>query len=301
MATGASEEYFFFVDDSGSKDWETPYAHDFTEHPPARTDVNLKFWRGNYFVMAGIHAARDTIAAINPVIYKAKKQCFGTKYVEIKSEWLRNPHQRKKRYLNPYSITEPTLRRFVEEDWYPIFERHTEEIQIQAFVLDKRFYFRKRGKVTPFQELVQVLFDRVELHPHARCEIVFDQMEADVRSERHDQGMVLKISRKELDLSSFCKRYSHMGIRFERSVSSNFLQLADTAAYNVYRQFVQHGDSWEGMDGDTLKEYAYFSRIEKNFYCVRGCVAGYGIVKVPDVKKKRWGPGDEAQKNPTSP
>jgi hypothetical protein len=158
----------------------------------------------------------------------------------------------------------------------------------------------KRSKNYVFKCAPTVLFDRVELHPHARCEIVFDQLEADIKSERHSQGMVLKISRKELELHSFMQKYSHTGIRFENSISSNFLQLADTAAYNVYRQFVQHGDSWEETDGDVLKEYAYFSRISKNFYCVNGRVAGYGIVKIPDTVKKRWGPG-KAQKNLTNP
>lgn len=126
-------------------------------------------------------------------------------------------------------------------------------------------------------------------------------MDADIKSEKHNQGTVLKISRKELNLNSFKKKYSHTGIRFEKSLISNFLQLADTTAYNVYRQFVQHGDSWEGADGNTLKEYAFFSRITKNLYCVNGCVAGYGVVKIPDTKKKRWGVGKRAQKNLTHP
>ncbi len=301
MTNHKEVKYFFFVDDSGSKDWETPYAHEFTKRPPDRTDANIKFWRGNYFVLAGLHVSREAIAAINPLINAAKEKYFGTKFVEIKSEWLRNPHQRRKRYLDPFRMEESTLRSFVEEEWYGFFARYPAEVQIQAFVLDKRFYYRKRFKVSPFQELVQVLFDRVELHPHAQCEIMFDQMEADIQSTKHRQGTVLKISKQELDLHSFSQKYSHTGIRFEKSLSSNFLQLADTAAYNVYRQFVQRGDSWEGADGDTLREYAYFSRIEKNFYCVKGRVAGYGIVIVPDVLKKGWGPGREAQKNLTNP
>lgn len=301
MPNNEKKRFFFFVDDSGSKDWETPYAYSFTRQPPPRTEVNLKFWRGNYFVLAGLHISREAVAALNPLINEAKQRYFGTKFVEIKSEWLRNPYQRKKHYLDQFHLEEAKLRRFVEEEWYGFFESYTDRIQIQAFVLDKRFYYRKRENVTPFQELVQVLFDRVELHPHAQCEIVFDQMDADIRSEKHNQGTVLRISRKELNLNSFNEKYSHTGIRFEKSLISNFLQLADTAAYNVYRQFVQHGDSWEGADGNKLKEYAFFSRITKNLYCVNGCVAGYGVVKIPDTKKKRWGLGKQAQKNLTHP
>ena len=289
---------FFFVDDSGSKDWETPYAHEFTEKPPVRNDSNLKFWRGNYFVLAGIHISGDCLAKINPEMNQLKEEFFGTKHVEIKSEWLRNPIKRKKKYLDQFKKSEEELKEFIEDKWYGIFNKYEKELQIQAFVIDKRFYSLKREKITPYQETVQVLFDRVELHPNCTCEIVFDQMDEDIKSEKHNQGMILQISRKQLDLGSFHKKYSHSKIRFEKSSNSNFLQLADTVAYNVFRQFVQHGDSWDGEDGDTLKEYSFFSKIEDDFYHYNGRVAGYGIIKIPDTKKKRW-TLTQKQKNPT--
>jgi hypothetical protein len=292
-------DLLFFVDDSGSKDWETPYALEFTEKPPARTDANLKFWRSNYFVLAGIHLSKETIAKINPEINKIKEEFFGTKHVEIKSEWLRNPHKRKRYYTDRYKKTDGELKKFVEEKWYGIFGRYEAELQIQAFVIDKRFYSIKREKVTPYQELVQVLFDRVELHPNCTCEIIFDQMDEDIKSQKHNQGVILKISKKQLDLGSFHKKYSHSDISFEKSFNSNFLQLADTVAYNVFRQFVEHGDSWDGADGNVLKEYSFFSKIEGNFYhSDRGRIAGYGIIKIPETKKKRWG-RDYKQKSPT--
>lgn len=279
---------FFFVDDSGSKDWETPYAFEFTKKSPARTEDNLKFWRGNYFVLAGIHISKKDISKINPVIDNYKKTFFGTKFVEIKSDWLRNPYKRKRHYLDIFGKTEQELKNFVEDIWYEVFQKFRGEIQIQSFIIDKRFYNTKRQKVTPFQELVQVLFDRVELHPNCSCEIVFDQMDESVKSQKHNQGTIFSISRKQLDLGSFHSKYSHSNIRFEKSLNSNFLQLADTVAYNIFRQFVQHGDSWDGSDGDTLKEYSFFSKIEPNFYHKEGRIAGFGIIKVPETKKIHW-------------
>lgn len=118
MPNNEKERFFFFVDDSGSKDWETPYAYAFTKQPPPRTEVNLKFWRGNYFVLAGLHISREAVATINPLINEAKQRYFGTKFVEMKSEWLRNPYQRKKHYLDLFHLEEARLRRFVEEEWY---------------------------------------------------------------------------------------------------------------------------------------------------------------------------------------
>jgi len=168
------------------------------------------------------------------------------------------------------------------------FENNTEAIQIQAFVLDKRYYKNKRES-TPLQLLTQVLFDRVELHPHKDCIVVFDQMDSEIRSEKHNQGQILKISSKEIDLGSFQKKYFHTKPRFEKSKNSNFLQLADTVAYDVYRQFIEYGDIWEDENADKLKTYPYFARLTPNFYNKNGKIAGFGVVKVPNPHKKSWG------------
>lgn len=279
---------YLFIDDSGSKEWETPHSHSFIETPPSRNDQNRNFWLRNYFVLAGLHISAETIAKLNPQIDALKKQYFGTKHVEIKSEWMRNPHQRKKRYLDPFGITEDDLKKFTDE-WYQIFTDNIGQIQIQAFVLDKRFYKNKRSLCTPLQVLTQVLFDRVELHPAKECSIVFDQMDREIRSEKHAQGDILKISSKEVDLGSFHKKYSHAKPEFEKSKNSNFLQLADTTAYNVLRQFVDHGDKWEKSDEkDSLPMYSFFKKISGNFYHRNGRIAGIGIVKVPDREKLGW-------------
>lgn len=287
---------FLFVDDSGSKEWDTPYAESFVKSSPVRTNQNLKFWRANYFVLCGIHISQDTIGILNPEINKIKEEYFGTKYVEIKSDWLRNPFQRKKYYLGPFNISEERLKEFIEMKWYGIFEKNKDEVQIQAFVLDKRYY--KNRKNSPLQKLVQVLFDRVELHPHKDCLIVFDQMESEIQSVKSHQGEILKISDKEIDLGSFQSKYSHPRPRFEKSKNSNFLQLSDTVAYNVFRQFVDFGDEWENKEAQVLKMYPFLERLVDNFYNKDGRVGGIGIVKAPDVVKKRWANKNKASKNP---
>ena len=226
---------------------------------------------------------------LNPKINDLKRTYFGTKHVEIKSDWLRNPNRRKKHYLDKFRISDSNLKKFVEEEWYKIFEENQDKIEIQGFVLDKRYFKNKRNEYTPLQFLTQVLFDRVELHPHKDCVIVFDQMDSEIKSISHNQGQILKISSKEIDLGSFQKKYSHTPPRFEKSKNSNFLQLADTAAYDIYRQFVEYGDIWEDKNADSLKTYSYFDRLSQNFYNQNGRIAGFGIVKVPDPIKKKWG------------
>ena len=279
---------FLFIDDSGSKDWETPYSRSFAINPPDRNDQNLNFWRRNYFVLAGLHISAETMSLINPQIDKIKIGIFGTKHVEIKSDWLRNPEQRRKRYLEPYVLAEKDLRRFTGQ-WYKIFEDNKNTIQLQAFVLDKRFYGPMRSKCTPLQILTEVLFDRVELHPSKNCTIVFDQMDREIKSEKHRHGEILKISKKEINLGSFQTKYSHNPPRFESSKNSNFLQLADTVAYNVYRQFIDYGDLWEDKNVKNLKVYDFLNKITDNFYHKNGRIAGFGIVKIPDRVKIKWG------------
>jgi hypothetical protein len=280
-------KHFFFVDDSGSKNWEIPWAQDFVDTAPSHTEQNLTFWRGNYFVLAGIHISSDTVAQINSKIDELKKNVFGTKYVEIKSEWFRNPEKRRKKYTDAFGVSEAQLLDFTEQ-WYRFFIENRETVQLQAFVLDKRFFKNKRDEATPLQRLTQVLFDRVELHPSEAIEIVFDQFEDQIFSEKRAHGDVLKISDKELDLGSFHPKYSHARPRFEKSINSNFLQLADTVAYNVFRQFVDHGDGWEDEGAQKLPMYPFFERILPNFYHKDGRIGGVGIVKVPDPHKRGW-------------
>lgn len=275
---------FLFIDDSGSKDWETPYSKDFIINPPLRTQENINFWRRNYFVLAGLHVTSDGIKLMNPIINKAKIKYFGTKHVEIKSDWLRNPARRKKYYLDPFKINESRLTEFIEKEWYKILEDNIEYLQIQSFVLDKRYYHEKRIKFTPLHILTQVLFDRVELHPHKKCIIVFDQMDNEIKSTTHIQGQILKVSSNQVDLGSFHKKFSHSVPRFEKSKNSNFLQLADTVAYNVFRQFVYEGDISDEENKWFLK-YQYIDRIKPNFYSKDSKVNGFGIVKVPRATK----------------
>lgn len=281
------ETNYLFIDDSGSKEWDTPYSRTFVDTPPVRNEQNLNFWRKNYFVLAGLHISNTTLAKLNPQINNLKQEYFNTKYVEIKSEWLRIPEKRKRKYLEPFGITEEKLKEFTEK-WYAIFSQNPNAIQVHSFVLDKRYYKNKRERCTPLQILTQVLFDRVELHKSRECNIIFDQMECEIKTEKRNHGHILKISNKEIDLGSFHKKYSHAQPTFEKSINSNFLQLADTAAYNVLRQFIEYGDLWEGAGNERLKIYAYLAKILPNFYTFNKRIAGFGIVKVPDTSKVRW-------------
>ena len=287
---------YLFIDDSGSKQWVTPYAGQFVDSPPARTNQNRVFWQDNYFVLAGLHISQELMAVLNPRLDEAKNSFFGTKHVEIRSVNLRNPEKQKKYYTDKFNITTEQLTDFIDNHWYKVFEDYKDDIQLQAFILDKRYYKNARPTTSCLEITSLCLFDRVELHPQKDCVIVFDQMDADIRSTNHDQGRMLKIANKEVNLGSFRNgAYSHTSISFEQSSNSNFLQLADTVAYNVYRQFVDNGDSWETAENTSLKMYPYFERMSDNFFCHPDSkqVKGFGLVKLPDPKGKKWSRTDD--------
>lgn len=284
---------FLFIDDSGSKQWDTPYSKDFVEHPPARTTQNRNFWEKNYFVLAGLHINSDTMAVLNPLINAEKERVFGTKFVELHSTNLRNKYRQRKDYLEKFNISADDLRDFIENFWYPIFEQY--DMQLISIIIDKRYYKNPRheGK-TPLEIAVEALFDRTELHPHNDCNIIFDQMDSQIKSTKRDQGKILHISNTQINLDDgkFANKYHHTSARFEQSATSNFLQLADMVAYNVWRQFVDYGDEWDKHSPNfdehrKLPSYSYFDKISSKFYHnPKGRVNGFGIVKLPDPNNK---------------
>src|SRR4030095_16884974 len=78
-------------------------------------------------------------------------------------------------------------------------------------------------------------------------------------------------------------------IRFVNSAQSELIQVADVAAYNVFRQFKDHGEAWEQRDLGTLPTYAYFARLLKKFRADRnGRIQGYGVVKMPRRGRVPW-------------
>ena len=78
-------------------------------------------------------------------------------------------------------------------------------------------------------------------------------------------------------------------LRFINSAHSHLIQVADIVAYNVYRQFTDHGEAWETNGIKVLPTYDHFSRLEGKFRTgPDGRVQGYGVVKFPILNRIRW-------------
>ena len=106
--------YKVFIDESGQKEYKTPYSRDFFDNPPPFNKYE-DFWRDNYFVLCGVRVKTDDLSKINKEINRLKKRYFNTHKVEIKSDWLRNPDQRKKHYLRKFDISADNLNKFGDD------------------------------------------------------------------------------------------------------------------------------------------------------------------------------------------
>jgi len=282
--------YLVFIDESGQKEFIDPYNKTYITQPE-KADRN--YWLRNYFVITGLIVKRENIPIINREIVNLKVKTFGTPEVEIKSDWLRNPFQRKKHYLNKFHISEVALNQF-GVDVSNLFPKYKKEIKIATCIFDKRYY-KDRKINDPFCNAGQVLFERVEFFMNrvkSYCILVVNQMESSLNPERGRNGELKDVLlNKRRMKNTFVETYARIkDINFRKSKDENFLQLVDLAGYNIFRQFVDYGRNWEDISKKKLKVYKYFSLLSDNFIEKNGQIRGVGICKLPDIAKVNWVP-----------
>ena len=284
--------YKVFVDDSGKKEYLSPYSKEFIDNPPD-AESYLQFWRDNYFVLCGVKIAIGDIAVINGAINALKQKYFNTHKVEIKSDWLRNPKQRNKYYMSGFEITEPMLLEFTNE-LYELIAAYKGKMKFVAIVFDKRFYGHAKRKMpdgTPLVKCTQVLFERLQ-YLEDECVVIFDQMEDHLKINKGDHKKILKISQTGGDFENvYVKRFNKIiDVEFKKSSIENFIQIADVCAYNIFRQFVEYGRQWQTKDAQTMSMYPYFYKIRCNFqtHPVTGKVVGIGLSCIPNIGRCNW-------------
>ncbi len=161
--------YKVFIDESGKKEYITPYSRDFINNPPL-FDKYEQFWWDNYFSLCGVRVKQKDLGKINSKINDLKQAYFKTHKVEVKSDWLRNPHQRKKHYFKPFSIKPEKLNDFGEK-FVNLIAGYHRELKLFAVVFDKRYYGdskRNTSEGTPLLKTTQVLFERLEFAGKSR-------------------------------------------------------------------------------------------------------------------------------------
>lgn len=273
--------HVLYIDDSGTKE----YAAD-----PSR------YGRGTSanFVFAGLLTTTANAGQLVSRIVQLKYEVFGDENVEMKSSWLRNPNERQKRYLTPYFLTEEELTAFVER-YYQTF--------LQADLVFLASVVNKIDMQTKYPEpwyppavAYDALLQRVEneLTAPSTFSVVIDDMTGATAVGNQYKANLQKQHGRLKTFGSDLRRgfkYNRLEgrLKFVNSAHYHLVQVADIAAYNVYRQFTDYGEAWEEPGLETLPMYEHFERMNHKFrQGPSGRIQGYGIVKVPIKNRKIW-------------
>lgn len=288
-----------FVDDSGEKDYSKthPYDYKLITNPLPWGDENTSYWRKNYFVLCGVRIDALKIQSIDRKINDLKREYFGTEDVEVKSIWLRNPKNRKVKYIDKFSIPEERVKEFGEK-FIELIYKHNEEIKIIAVVFDKRC-IRRRSVYNPLLKTTQMLLERIHLQGQLQNKesvVVFDQMDPKMSVKTGNGKKMLQVYTSNLGMDNiYVEEYSNITDFFPAySHKENFLQVADVCAYAINKQFMLYGREWlggtkNGQGQSVLTVDRIFSSLAKNFHChpTTKQVVGYGLSLFPQEKETR--------------
>jgi hypothetical protein len=276
-----------YVDESGTKEYaKTP--QDYARGGNTR-----------YFVFGGVLLTADESSILSERINDLKRKSFGTDGVEIKSNWLRIPKEKQARYLEPYCIDDQQLTDFTTA-YYDLIGQA--DLRLFAVAVDKVHVAEEYASpyyapALAYELLLQRVVQEVRLPKRFRVHVDAmtgatprgRQYQANLRAhharlQKHGSSL-----QKGLDFSSLLP-----GVRFLDSAHSNLIQMADVVAYNVFRQFVDHGELWEtgetGSDGKIrLPTYPWFNMLSRKFrQGPNGRVQGFGVVKFPLRNRIPW-------------
>lgn len=262
--------YLFYVDESGQREYNSKSSRHFVLATVAISDGDWREW--------------------NKKINAIKQKCFGTTQVEWKSVNLRQPEKQHKFYLEPFGIAPEKLTAGVEEMFTLIVDA---PLTLFAVVIDKRQMMTQYVSPVPATEMAyELLLERIARFlsgcDNAPCGIVIHDLiqESSSSQARSHQKAILELHERFQDRgrTGFASVEKIIeGVHFLPTDQSNFLQLADLVAYNVYRQFTNHWEEWdEGQAFATMTKYPFFERILPKFYkSGAGAIKGYGIKKFP--------------------
>lgn len=275
-----SPTHVVYIDDSGTKEY-------------ASTSDQYGTGVSRYFVFGSVLLTTAESGSLVKRIRAAKVESFGTNDVEIKSNWLRMPKERKARYLDAHGISEKGLTEFVEKLYSIIGES---DLCVIAAVIDKVHMQAKYPRPWyPPAAAYEVLMQRVvqEVTEPRSISVVIDDMSgATPNRNQYKDNLRAHHRRLRASGSSLLKGVSFAplagDIRFVDSRVADQVQVADVVSYNVYRQFVEYGDDWERIS-QQLPTYPWFARIGEKFrQGPGGRIQGYGVIKFPMLARVPW-------------
>jgi len=256
--------YLFYVDESGEREYESV---------------------SQYFALCALGVPVQEWKSLNTDVLALKKTYFNDVEVEVKSNWLRIPKERQKRYLSRYPVSESELQEFTDKLYDALLSHN---VVLVASVIDKQQVQQQYvSPQSPSSLAYRLMFERVELFLQKQAQthgvLVFDKITELEMQKKGYENLLYRQHLRYLEKGTDYVQVSQIveGLLFIPSHENNLLQLADLCAYNIYRQFVQYGAEWDAQKSFTNR-YPYFARIEPKLYrSLTGDYAGYGLKKFP--------------------
>lgn len=257
--------YFFYFDESGSRDPSTGTSEKPKDHLYVLLTVGMfeRQWRPFE------HAISNIKLELADCLHRDGKGTFDLATCEVKSNWVRNAGERAKKSAFLHALSDHDLNRLAATYFEQVAPRN---MVIMAAVIDKRYLHEHMTHETLHKKAYEFLLERIEhymaeYHPKHQALIVMDDT-----SKELNQAVAMK--------HAFFQRTGNQNMEFHhiveypfftRSELSNGVQLADLLAYNVYRAF-----RYESPD------YPYFNMLLPNFYRRQGGMILNGLKVWPD-------------------
>ena len=258
--------YFFYVDESGTRDPSTGTTDRPRDHLYVLLAVGIfeRQWRPFDLEISRVKLELADYLA------KDGKGNYDLADCEIKSNWIRHSGARAKHSPFLDALHADDLDRLISTYYSQIKDR---KAVLLAVVIDKRELYAGTTPETLHRRAYEFLLERIEhymrgYHPKHQALIVMDDT-----SRQLNRAITLQHAQFQRS-GNPNMHFPHIVEYpfFTRSELSNGVQLADLLAYNVYRAF---------KDEDL--DYPYFKRTLPNFYRRLQATAIDGLKVWPDA------------------
>lgn len=294
--------HFFYIDESGSRDLQDD------AHP--------------YFVLSAVGVADEDWSFADFLLNMTRLEGFNKHDIEIKSTWLRNPKAQQLNYLIPASLSKDELSQAVDNIYNTLDELKIvcfacviDKVRLrqELFHVDyspgllRLAYLSLIGMIINFlasftppqlgvlvhdvidnratqantvhKYLLDFQRDSTDLIWFKKLGLVSEEEMSKLTSEVSRGLMKQLLDRPIIENAQLIVG----GIHFMPSHQAVFLQIADLLAYNVLRQFQEHGKEWRsGKDIETTEQYEYFSKMSPKFRrSSEGSLKDFGLSHIP--------------------
>lgn len=257
--------YFFYLDESGSRDPSPGTPDNPKDHIYVLLAVGMyeRQWRP---------FDREVSQLKLELAYRLRQEGIGPFDLadcEVKSSWLRAPRERRGASRFLHALDRDELQRLTDVYFEQVAKRNA---VVMATVIDKRYLRAGTTAKALHQRAYEFLLERIQNyirgnHPKHQALIVMDDTDKGLnRAIAMQHSLFQRVGNRNMAFPNIVE-YPF----FTRSELSNGVQLADQLAYDVYRAF-----RYEDM------LYPYFDQLLPYFYQSRDGTVPHGLKVWPD-------------------